>query len=821
MTMDNPTHMFILGVEGPCDPGIIGAKGANLNSLAKAGFNIPRTYFLSVGAYREFIKNNGLGKVIDGVLNNRSLSALPKSLKLREAFLNAELPADVKRVISTHSFLGGRGHRLAVRSSSNQEDLAGNSFAGLYDSYLNIQGSVELEMAIKKCWASLWSEKALVYRGRCGISNEKSEMAVIIQEMVEPVVSGVIFTADPVLLNENAMSLEYCGGLGESLVSGTTSPCRCRISRGNMNITHFDDPKGVLLSYERIKELCDTALRIEKFFSSPQDIEWAFDGDRFYILQSRPVVFAKAGNDIPDPAVWTRANVGEVFPDTVTPLTWKVFQATILNEPGLEQLGQDDDNKIEAAGIKKVRGLVYIKIHSFLDSFCYLPFVTADTLKKVLGVDQMMGGDRYKPPRGLNVKFAQTLFVLNLLGVLPRLALMCKFLRPVPKKSATDPGTLIVWNSRCFRAHLKATAYAVGAFAMIEHFLRRWKGDEADRLLPHILTGREDLQTAEQGLSLARLASDAGRSAFLRSVFMGNNASGDILKQLASVPEGQKFMVELEVFLAKNGSRAAGEFELAVSRWREDPSFVVLLLRKFMVSGGKSDPALDYRNKARQRERLVAQISSQLPFWRRWFFLRLLNSFKDFSTLRENMKYRLIEGYSALRSLYLDQAKELVGRGVLADVSDIFFLIPAEIRAAQKGKNFSSQIKERKSRHKGTMTDIPAETISRTGNSRLCGIPCSPGRVEGIARVLRDISEAGSLEPGEILVAVYTDPGWTPLFLTCKAVVTEIGGFLSHGATVAREYGIPAVTNVKGVTKMIHTGDRICVDGTSGQVMVC
>jgi rifampicin phosphotransferase len=300
---------------------------------------------------------------------------------------------------------------------------------------------------------------------------------------------------------------------------------------------------------------------------------------------------------------------------------------------------------------------------------------------------------------------------------------------------------------------------------------------------------------------------------------------------LSELEGGRAFLDALEAFLEANGARAAGEFELAVPRWREAPGLVVELLMKYVQAqetGGLPGDAAG----GRHRQAAIARITTTNRPLRRCVLRRLLASYAFYTTARENVKYRLMQGYALLRGLFLDLGSDLVSRGILDDAGDIFYLTPAQALAAAQRDDVLHSSREvvqlGKEQHEqwasqpapGLVVEGGRAFVDAPGDG-LAGIGCSPGIVEGVARVLSDISEADALRPGEILVAPHTDPGWTPLFLICGAVVTEVGGFLSHGATVAREYGIPAVVNVKGATTRIHTGDIIRVDGAAGRITVC
>lgn len=808
-----------------------GSKWNNLCILAKTGVNIPSTYCVTTNAYEHFIDVNNLGQIIQKTLQDDQLISQVKAQKLISSILAGNIPEDIRAGLAGHDFLARLDAQWAVRSSSNLEDLPNTSFAGLYDSFLNIQGLDNILTSIKKCWASLWNERAIVYRERNALGHAECRMAVIIQEMIESQYAGVIFTKHPSAERQNEMFMEYCEGLGEGLVSGMIAPYSCRIQRSSQAIAHLDVPETRTFSDDHIHELSNLALDIEKHFGCPQDIEWAFDGSSFYILQSRPISDSNRLRRIPAETLWTRANIGEVLPKVITPLTWDIFRATLMNRPDLAMDTAEMDT-ISNERLRQIFGRGYLRLDSFLNSFCYLPFVTPKVMSRVLGIDLPSLDQCYSRPRGIGVKLAQTVFVLNAIRILPRLSWLINRLPPLPDKDRENIKSIIMWNAKCFQLHLKCTAYSIGTFAFLSRLLDRWLPSESESLLPLILIGNKNLQTAAQGISLWELSLFVRRHPVLRDILENDVDQPFNEHQVADVENGAEFLSMFQAFLDVNGARAAEEFELAVPRWREDPSFVVNVIRKFLETQTDELKFFDPGMRLGQRQKAISRIKRSLRPIQRLAFIQLLTSYADFCTLRENIKYRLMEGYSLLRGIFLEMGAVLESRGMLENANDIFFLRLSEVVAWLQGKQLEREalglISQRKAQYAIWVSQDAPNLISIDGNEEpskadeegLNGIGCSPGVAEGFARVLLDISEAGTLKPGEILVTPHTDPGWTPLFLSCKAIVTEIGGFLSHGATVAREYGIPAVVNVKGATSKINTGNLIRVDGSKGIVAI-
>jgi pyruvate,water dikinase len=389
---------------------------------------------------------------------------------------------------------------------------------------------------------------------------------------------------------------------------------------------------------------------------------------------------------------------------------------------------------------------------------------------------------------------------------------------------------------------LKVTVYTAGVYGWLAGWLERRMPAEAATLLPALLLGREGLQTAAQGQALWGIARQARSSPALASLV---ETAGDwpaFVTAAREAPGGPAFLLSVQEFLSTNGARAAEEFELAVPRWQEDPGFLLAMLRKYLATPASTDhPARMGRDAA------VRQIESRLSRHESRLFRRLLASYQQYTTWRENVKYRLIQGYARLRTLFLEQGYLLAQAGILNHPDEVFLLTPREIRGLRSEQIEPNQarawvverLEQQRRWSEGTLPDLvsladgePASNLATEPISfselhpgsqaglELAGIGSSPGIAFGKARVLYELSQMPSFQPGEILVAPHTDPGWTPLFLSCGAVVTEIGGFLSHGATVAREFGVPCVVNVPEATRLIRTGDLVKVDGAQGKVVV-
>lgn len=828
--MVNMELPYIQSIRDKTTPEKVGMKAYNLHRLSVAGFKQPLGYVIKEAAYRDFFKRNHFnGTFIDQRAFNKE--KFDQSLEVRGIFSKGSLPPklenELQELLKSHP-----GTRWAVRSSSTAEDLGEASFAGIYESYLNVKGFELLVDAIKKCWASMWTESVHHYMmQQKKLSKMKISMAIILQEMVPAQYAGVVFTRNPVFFNDE-ISVEYCEGIAEELVTGKVRPWSCSVGRQNLEIITDTSPAKKGLGKDKIIEIASLSLKLEKLFRKPLDIEWAYCNGTFFMLQARPITSKGKYFNKSKSHLWTRANIGEVLPCPVTPLTWHVFIATLTGRPEmlLENDKEISGNKIE--GIRLIQGRAYIRLFDFWDTFCYLPFVTPEIMNRVLGVPVHPELGQYRKPSGAAVNFARILFILNLLRIVPRIETMMKRLPSLPDAYVSNLNDLIQWNTRCFQLHLKATIYNIAAFAAIHRFITHLLPHGGIDKLSSILTGNEDVQSSAQGIELWNIAKKIRSNKHVRSVFLKTRDWNQAKQILAKKPEGRVFIELFQRFLELNGSRTAGEFELSIPRWIEDPRFPYEMLQQYIRSSVAGSVSANIEKKQIKRNNAVDEITDQMGFISGRIFIRLLNSYSSFAAMRENIKYRLMEGSLALRRVFLDMGKSLYEEALLKRPDDIFYLTPREADDIFKDKRAIIDIKkiihERKRGVKrfekvkvSDLIDLTADNVDDNPDmDAVKGIGCSPGFIEGKACVLNDIGQSHILKPGEILVTHHTDPGWAPLFLVCGGLVTEIGGFLSHGATVAREYGIPAVVNATGALKKIKNGDTIRVDGTSGRVLL-
>ena len=806
------------------DRAIVGGKAAVLGSLMNTGFLVPDGFCITAIGFARF------------------------GLKGRIP------PKMVREIQNAYHRLVPDGAKVAVRSSGTAEDSSAASFAGQYETRLNIENEHDLLTAIYMCWEAADSVRVQYYREKQQVKGE-AVLPLLVHRMIPAQVSGVLFTVDPLSGVGDAI-IEAVVGLGDDLVTGKITPDRYRVTvEGEVSVEPvLEQP---LLTSVQCHQLADLGWQVEAILGAPQDIEWALYEDQFHLLQARPVTISTL-KSITASNYWTRANIGEVLPDVVTPLTWSVFRQGLLNRPlsivdGPDGHGRDDTTD---EGVSLFSGRVYLRLDMMLGRFCGLPGVTTEVMRWVLGVEipkhieTSLGKDsRFSP----FLWGKQAMFVFDILTSVPLLrwrvdrlsSRMPLDLRNLPSRAAElDEDVLkrqvelaFSWVARCFQLHLLCTGYAISVFGLLSALLRRYLPSHTDHLLPIILIGREDLQTATQGRSLWRLAKQAHKTPALEVLLMRDLSWQVMSHEIAATQDGQEFLTGFDAFLSSNGARAVGEFELSTPRWREDPGFLLKIIRGYLQDSRQNSLDVQSAQRRRLREDSLAEVEGHLKWWQKEIFRRLLHSYSICVTLRENMKYRLMEGYYVLRQLFLALGEKLRSQGVIESVDDIFFLTASEAVALAcgdkaLGTGTIQTIQERRNAHALWANEdapfwvtashwTPVEThVGASFCGVLEGIACSPGQAKGRARVLKDLSLVWTFQPGEILVAPSTDPGWTPLFLTAAGIVTEIGGFLSHGSTVAREYGVPAVVNVSKACAMIKTGDLLTVDGDAGVVVI-
>lgn len=783
---------------------------------------------------------------------------------------------------------------VAVRSSATAEDLPEASFAGQQDTYLNVRGEEALLEAIKRCWASLWNARAMAYRARQGIDPAAVRLAVVVQPMVPADVAGVLFTVNPLTGNRDEVVINAAWGLGEAVVSGRVTPDTVLADKATGRVSHLEvGDKAVMtvltargtaeapvdvqlrlepvLTPEQIKELTRLSREIEGHFGSPQDIEWAIASGRLYILQSRPVTalpevplppidgkptipgdddWPALGLGTPQPFdLWTQANVGEVWPHPVTPLTWSgipeaLNTAARYSMPGLDRYL----DRIQWTG--RFYGRIYYNEGALAHLFSQKLGLPGSLLDAALGsrrrVDSRLDGEKFhifRFMRALPCFLRSTVRQLRagrqLEALFPQIdPWVTDFVeRNLDRLNDHELGAeLAVWRehaTRVLNLHNVVSGSAMMAFAQLERRIARWCGRKD--LAHDLITGLTGVFTAEMGASLWQIAQRL-QELGLAGVVLDND-SEEALAQLRRRPEARPVIQMLDAFLRRHGHRCPHEGEWLHPRWVEAPERIIEVVAGYLRAGEEFDPIVTEDRQRRRREEAVAWMEAQLGPLRRVLFRLDLARAQHLVRLRENGRHYLMKVMLPLCLGNRVYGRRWSGRGWLKQPEDLFFLAVSEIEAILEagnptaaGLDLLALVAERRKAFEYWFGVEAPEVLGADGQPAtgslpdepmgavLHGIAASGGRVRGTARLIRDPRGATRLQKGDILVTRATDTGWTPVFPLVGGLVLEVGGQLSHGAIVAREYGVPAVVNVHEAMRRIQDGQMLTVDGTAGCV---
>lgn len=862
----------------------VGPKAASLVRLTRLGLAVSPGFCVLAGAYRAHLKTiasgSTIGQWIDDLSNAPPGDVSRRLADVRSAIVEAKLTrALVEAIDEHHASLGSSW--LAVRSSATAEDLPGHSFAGQHDTFLDVSGLDDCVHRIKECWASIWTERAFAYRKKHCFAHNAVDMGVIVQALVAAETSGVLFTADPVTGDKERVVIEACWGLGETLVSGKVAPDRYVLELDSFRILENSvsekvieltvDDEGELsertvdserrqiscLTETHARQLAESACRVAAAEGFPQDIEWSVCGGEIVFHQARPISVEAPKPSWESRQVWFNANVGEVLPDVVTPLTWSLidtFDAMLRSFHGWMGI-EWGDHPI----LGRVAGRVYFNLNTAAGLFRRLPVLRNADITKVLGGDQdkaFQAGDLDIADEDIpDVKVRLWKMFMRM----PWFAFQA--LRHSPKNGArfarrlnerietlkrTDPRTLSnsalldFVQQRFDELHqvVEGVAFqcsAMAYFTILEKICVRWLDDQQLTITNRLLSGMGGVDSAEAGLAMWKLAHLAGTHADLAAVTETADNWGAFHGAVENVEGGPEFLEAWHDFMARHGHHCRGELEFANPRWAESPDYVFDQLCGFLQRLGDHNPVATHAERRREREALIQECRAKLrnPL-KRWLFNHSLARAQLASAVRENLKSVTVRHLTLIRQSALELGKRLVDEGKFLAADDIFFLSMAEIGpVSQDASAFqvAETIQKRRQDYESNLALNPPSIVvgeyhPQTHPNRpmpvegayLDGIAVSAGIARGPARVILRADENAKVLPGEILVAPFTDPGWTPYFIPAVGIVMDLGGQLSHGSIVAREYGIPAVVNVGPATRLIKTGQQIEVDGNRGRV---
>ncbi|MFT3886748.1 MAG: PEP/pyruvate-binding domain-containing protein [Arachnia sp.] len=832
---------------------LLGGKGANLVRLRDAGFPVPPFVVLGTDEYLAFVTEHGLAAEIAEALAAGQESA---SERIRAAFRRPLSEAQRGRIASALETLGGGP--VAVRSSATAEDLPDASFAGQQDTFLDVQGIDEVLSAVVECWSSLWTERAIAYRESHGVDHAAVSLAVVLQEMVPADASGVLFTADPLSGRRDRVVVDAVLGLGEQLVSGQVVPDHYELDGAGAVTTWQVHGEVSALTMPQLRALGALGRRVAAAFGAPQDIEWTRVGDELRLVQSRPITSLYPVPDGPDDALWFSFGAFQGMLEPLTPLGQDTIGAVVSAAGTLfgGRSGYGENPYLRPAGER-----LWIRLDDVLRTSIgrrLAPLVLAAADPNGAAVLREISEEKGYPVRhGSTRRTLRRVFPFAR-GLVPHLLRAVR--RPDRARRAIDIRAAeivallderLAAAGRLTDGHARAVARvdAVDAFAAsalpsllplfapvmaiggagtlrLRALIRSAGVPDADRRALGTLRALPGNVTTEMDLALWHATQAVRDDEASRAAFAADPEALATRFLRGELPP--RAQAALDAFMARYGMRGVGEIDLGVERWRERPEGVLRSVQSYLTLAPEDAPDAAYERSAREATADLALLARSSGLVRGAQVRFLGSRIRALFGARETPKFVLVQGLGLLREAFRQTGADLVARGVLEDADDVFFLHLPELVPAFDGGSLAERVAERRQVRvrEARRRRVPVALVgdgralfegTSAGSADLTGMGVSPGVVEGVARVV-DHPESAALEPGEILVCRGTDPAWTPLFLTAGGLVTEVGGLMTHGSVVAREYGLPAVVGVVGATERIPTGRRIRLDGSTGAI---
>lgn len=858
------------------DMPLLGGKGANLGELFSAGFPVPRGFGIISTAYEDFLSANQFGSLLRQLVaeidftQNQQVEEL--TTKIRELILNAPIPDEIVSGIGDAYNTMKKDTPVAVRSSSMVPGLGKSSFPGQMDTFYDVVGLPEILSKVKMCWASLWTARAAGDRWNKGIDHFNVKISALIQEMVPAEFSGVAFTINPVTRKEEFV-IEAIPGLGEALVSGRVSPDLFLLTKEPVSFT--EQPERSEIPNDLILKVADMCGQIEKHYGKPQDIEWAYAGEKLYVLQSRNIA-RKAGENLDysglekwnkeaesgeDEVIWTRAWSDEVLTRAITPLFYSV-QAdliTVTYDFIYRCYGLTGLLPLKLMRFHKNRG--YFSTRYLMECLRYVPkslrddevlkFFTPDQVEEIKSLPFLTWK---KLASEIRLFFFHRKYTFSRCYKTYYEDWRPELLQKVGELDALDLNSAsleqlegyFLGMDRLIKDHCHPVGFGVmvhtaGVITFLAKFLKKWHNDRT--VIGILLSDIPGNYTVETNKETWRLSRQIKESPVLSDIFT-RNPTAEIISKLSDTDEGTTFLEGMEQFRQKYAFRGAEDREISFPRWGDTPNLLIDILKIFIQAGDEAEPEATERKNRVKREQTSQEIL-QILSRQRWggrlktvTFRFLLKYAQIYSLFRENQRYDIDRVFYGERKAFLAMSDRLVQMGVITETDDIWFLAKEEVFDALYERVSRDEVRNmivpRKAEYRRYLRTPPPMFLQGDKEFEpdfeekketdpvdaqvLKGVAASSGRATGVARVVHSMSELSRVKPGDILVTNSTDPGWTPVFLLIRGLVLETGGILAHGTVLAREYGLPAVTSVKNATSLIKDGELIVIDGSRGTI---
>jgi len=852
---------------------LAGGKGANLGELSRIeGIQVPNGFCITTDVYKEITDSNKeFNLLLDQLatleaVDRKSISEI--SAKIRLLIEGIPISSNIKSEIVDYLTKFDERDAFAVRSSATAEDLPTASFAGQQDTYLNIIGKEEILKYISKCWASLFTDRAVIYRVQNGFDHRQVSLSVIIQKMVFPQASGILFTADPVTSNRKALSIDAGFGLGEAFVSGLVSADNYKIrgveivdkviatkelaiyglKEGGTETRQLasDQQDAQTLTDEQILQLANIGRQIEDYFGNPQDIEWCLADGTFYIVQSRPITTLYPIPEANDQNMRVYVSVGhqQMMTDAMKPLglsLWQLTAARPMFKAGGRLFVDVAPMLISPTNRKTI--LDVMGEHDPLIKDALVDITEREDFIKLLASDKeespVIKSSKGKSFADIMAQIENDPAVAAKLIKHSEIAIE-ELKQNIQTKAGPDLFDFILEDGQSRRnlfsaQNLGAIVAAVDATTWINENMMEWLGEK--NVADALSQSAPNNITSEMGLELLDVA-DVIRPYPEVVAHLQLIKDDNFPDELTKLDGGQEARDAINAYLNKYGMRCAGEIDITKARWSEKPATLVPMIlnnvKNFKPDAGKQKFERGRQQALKKQQELLDSLS-RLPDGEQKVreTKQMISLLRNFIGYREYPKYGIVSRSFIYKQALLKEAEKLLQANVIHEKEDVYYLTFEEFREVVRTKKSDYQlINKRKEDHKFYKKLTPPRVITSDGEiiigkykrenllaGVIVGLPVSSGVIEGRARVILNMEDA-DIEDGDILVTTFTDPSWTPLFVSIKGLITEVGGMMTHGAVIAREYGLPAIVGVENATRLIKDGQRIRVNGTDGYVEI-
>ncbi|PEF39950.1 phosphoenolpyruvate synthase [Bacillus sp. AFS094228] len=853
---------------------VVGGKGMNLGECSRIdGILVPEGFCVTTEAFKRVIgENDELHQLLDQLAvqkvdERKRISEI--SRKIRDLIEGIEIDKGIEEDIDRCLLTFGFEHAYAVRSSATAEDLPFASFAGQQDTYLNIKGKDAILQHISKCWASLFTDRAVIYRMQNGFDHRKVYLSVVIQRMIFPQASGILFTADPVSSNRKVLSIDASFGLGEALVSGLVSADNYKVQEGRIVEKKISAKKLAIyarkdggtvekeiepgqqvlstLSDEQVLGLERIGRKLEAHFGCPQDIEWCLVDDTFYIVQSRPITTLYPIPEANDQENHVYVSVGhqQMMTDAMKPLGlsfWLLTTPAPMRIAGgrlfvdvTHMVASPESRKMLVEAMGQHDPLMKDALINIIERGDFIKSVPNDKQEQSSGKS-----NKSVPSADSRAQIENDPTIVS--DLIKRSQTSIEELKQnIQTKSGSELFDFILEDIQILKKILfdpQSSAVfmaAIDASSWINEKMNKWLGEKnaADTLSQSVPNNI----TSEMGLALMDVA-DVIRPYPKVIDYLQQVKDDNFMDELVKFDGGQETQDAIYDYLGKYGMRCAGEIDITKTRWSEKPTTLVPVILSNIKNFEPNASNLKFeqgRQEALKKELEILDRLKQLPDGEQKAkeTKRMISLIRNFIGYREYPKYGMVNRYFVYKQSLLKEAEQLVQANVIHEKEDIYYLTFEELHEVVRTNKLDYQmISKRKDEYRLYEKLTPPRVITSDGEiivgeykrdnlmaEAIVGLPVSSGIIEGRARVILNMEDA-DLEEGDILVTTFTDPSWTPLFVSIKGLVTEVGGLMTHGAVIAREYGLPAVVGVVNATKLIKDGQRIRVNGTEGYIEI-